>query len=172
VPAGCRAGPSICGLERRADRRAAVLHRRTHRPDRTWSPAPARKASGLPARDRARVPSRSDRSKASLVDIDPFDLLVHVAWNSPLATRRDRVNRLRREQRAFLQRFAPEAPAVLDAPLEKYADHGIDQLDDLAVLEVPPLTWHGSPLEIADWFGGPEQLRRAVERLGDLLCAA
>jgi type I restriction enzyme R subunit len=110
--------------------------------------------------------------RSGLVDIDPFDLLVHVAWNSPLATRRDRVNRLRREQRAFLQRFAPEARAVLDALLEKYADHGIDQLDDLAVLEVPPLTSHGSPLEIADRFGGPEQLRRAVERLGDLLYAA
>ena len=110
--------------------------------------------------------------QSGLTDIDPFDLLVHIAWNSPLATRRDRVNRVKREQREFLQRFAPEARAVLDGLLEKYADHGIDQLDDLAVLEVPPLSSHGSPLEIAERFGGPEQLRRAVERLGDLLYAA
>jgi type I restriction enzyme, R subunit len=110
--------------------------------------------------------------QSGLTDIDPFDLLVHIAWNSPLATRRDRVNRVKREQREFLQHFAPEARAVLDGLLEKYADHGIDQLDDLAVLEVPPLSSHGSPLEIAERFGGPEQLRRAVEHLGDLLYAA
>jgi len=78
------------------------------------------------------------------------------------------VNRLKLEQLAFLQRCAPEARPVLDSLLEKYADHGIDQLDDLAVLEVPPLSAQGSPLEIAERFGGPQQLRRALERLGDL----
>jgi len=110
--------------------------------------------------------------RSGLVDADPFDLLVHIAWNGPLATRRDRVNQLKREQRAFLERFAPEARAILDALLEKYAEHGIDQLDDLAVLEVPPLSSYGSPLEIAVRFGGPEQLRQAVENMGNLLYAA
>jgi len=82
------------------------------------------------------------------------------------------VNQLKREQRAFLERFAPEAREILSALLEKYAEHGIGQLDDLAVLEVPPLSSYGSPLEIADRFGGPERLRQAVERLSDLLYAA
>jgi type I restriction enzyme R subunit len=110
--------------------------------------------------------------RSGLIGADPFDLLVHVAWNGPLTTRRDRVNQLRRGQRTFLERFAPDARAILDALLDKYAEHGIDQLDDLAVLEVPPLSSYGSPLEIAKRFGGPEHLRRAVERLGDLLYAA
>ena len=122
------------------------------------------------ARRGVSFPELAERS--GLVDADPFDLLVHIAWNSPLATRRDRVNQLKREQRAFLERFAPEAREILSALLEKYAEHGIGQLDDLAVLEVPPLSSYGSPLEIADRFGGPERLRQAVERLSDLLYAA
>jgi type I restriction enzyme R subunit len=110
--------------------------------------------------------------RLGLPEADPFDLLVHVAWNSPLATRRDRVNQLKQRQATFFERFAPSARDVLDALLEKYAEHGIDQLDDLAVLEVVPLASFGSPLEIAGRFGGPENLRKAVEQLGNLLYAA
>lgn len=110
--------------------------------------------------------------KTGLVDADPFDLLLHIAWNAPVLSRRDRASRLRREQASFLDEFAPEARQILDELLEKYAHHGIDQLDDLHVLEVPPFSAYGSPVEIAKRFGGSESLRRAVERLQDLLYAA
>ncbi len=112
-------------------------------------------ARGISFRDLA------ERTK--LLEADPFDLLVHVAWNGPLASRRERAARLRRESETFFAQFAPAARAVLDDLLEKYADHGVDQLDDLSVLEVPPLTRHGSPVEIAERFGGAEGLRRAVD---------
>lgn len=110
--------------------------------------------------------------KSNLVEADPFDLLLHVAWNAPVLSRRDRASRLRKEHAAFLEEFAPEAREILDELLEKYADHGIDQLDDLHVLEVPPFAAYGSPVEIAKRFGGSESLRQAVERLQDLLYAA
>jgi type I restriction enzyme R subunit len=110
--------------------------------------------------------------RTGLADADPFDLLVHVAWNGPLASRRDRAARVRREQRRFFEQFAPNARAVLDELLEKYADHGLDQLDDLHVLEVPPLSERGTPVEIARQFGGSEALRRAVDELQRLLYAA
>jgi type I restriction enzyme R subunit len=110
--------------------------------------------------------------RTGLIDADPFDLLVHVAWNGPLSSRRDRANKVRREQAAFLAGFAPEARAILEELLEKYSDHGIAQLDDLHVLEVPPLSEYGSPVEIATRFGGPDQLRKAVEELQALLYVA
>lgn len=110
--------------------------------------------------------------RTGLVDADPFDLLVHVAWNGPLSSRRDRAARVRREHAEFLASFRPEARAILHDLLEKYADHGVDQLDDLGVLEVPPLSEHGSPVEIAAHFGGAASLRRAVEELEELLYAA
>ncbi len=110
--------------------------------------------------------------RCAMPDADPVDLLLHVAWNGPARTRRERAGRLRREQEAFFATFGPEARAVLDALLDKYADHGIGELDDLHVLEVPPLPEYGSPVEIAARFGGSAALRGAVEKLKELLYAA
>lgn len=109
--------------------------------------------------------------RTGLLEADPFDLLVHVAWNGPLTSRRERAARVRREHEDFFAKQAPSARAVLEALLEKYAEHGVDQLDDLHVLEVPPLSEFGSPVEIARRFGDAPALRTAVEELEGLLYA-
>jgi type I restriction enzyme R subunit len=105
-------------------------------------------------------------------EADPFDVLVYVAWNGPLASRRDRVNRLKVDHRPFLEHQAPRAREVLEALLEQYANHGVGEIDDLASLEVPPLADLGSPVEIAQRFGEPAAFLDAVRRLGNLLYAA
>ena len=104
-------------------------------------------------------------------EADPLDLLVFVAWNGPVVSRRDRTSRLRREAAAFLEGFVPDARAILEELLEKYAEHGIEQLDDLQILEVPPLDGFGTPVEIAQRFGGGDGLRRAVAELQELIYA-
>lgn len=111
-------------------------------------------------------------TRSGHADADPLDLLIHVAWNGPLRTRRERADRVRRDGAPFLDGFTAEARAVLHDLLDKYAEHGIDQLDDLHVLEVPPLPRHGSPVDIAACFGGPSRLREVVTRLQDLIYAA
>ena len=110
--------------------------------------------------------------RAGLEDADALDLLVHVAWNGPATSRRQRAQRLRREHEEFFERWEPEARSILEELLEKYAEWGVSQLDDLAVLEVPPLSEHGTPVEIAERFGGGEALQDAVEELTALLYAA
>lgn len=45
-------------------------------------------------------------------------------------------------------------------------------LDDLAVLEVPPISVLGSPTDIAARFGSSQALRDAVNKLGELLYVA
>ena len=102
-------------------------------------------------------------------DADPFDLLVHVAWNAPLRTRRERADRLRKEKQDFWDKYTPQARVVLNDLMDKYTDHGVAQLDDLQILEVPPISSRGTPLEIAGFFGGPAQLRQAVTELQTLL---
>jgi type I restriction enzyme R subunit len=110
--------------------------------------------------------------RTGLPEADPFDLLVYLAWNSPLVTRRERVSRLRRDQRAFLEEFSHEAREILEALLEKYAEHGINQLDDFGILQIPPLSSYGTPVEIATRFNGPGKLHHAIDELSDLLYAA
>lgn len=110
--------------------------------------------------------------RTGLVDADPVDVLVHLAWNQPLATRTDRARRVRKEHADFFEQFQPAAREVLAELLDKYAQHGISQLDDLAVLEVPPISSLGSPKDIADRFGSAQKLKDAVSKLGELLYAA
>ena len=110
--------------------------------------------------------------RSRLPDADPLDVLVHLAWNHPLATRRDRARRVSKEHSDFFDAYRPEAREVLAALLDKYAEHGISELDDLRVLEVPPISGLGSPTEIASRFGSPGELRSAVARLGELLYVA
>jgi len=105
-------------------------------------------------------------------EADPFDLLCHVAFNTPLRTRRERADRLRKEQRDFFQRHGPEAHQILDEILEKYAEHGMAQFKIPEILKVPPISDHGNVLEITEKFGGPDRLREALAEMQSLLYAA
>jgi type I restriction enzyme R subunit len=105
-------------------------------------------------------------------DADPFDLLCHLAYNAPLHTRRERAERFKREQRDFFDQYGPQARAILHELLEKYAEHGMAQLKIPDVLKVPPISEYGNVSEIIRFFGGPEQLRTAVNELQILLYAA
>jgi type I restriction enzyme R subunit len=109
---------------------------------------------------------------AGVPDSDPLDLLCHLAFNGPLRTRRERAERLARNHEDFFDRYRPEAREVLQELIDKYADHGLEQLRLPDVLKVPPISSRGNPSEIASIFGGPEQLREAVDELEELLYAA
>jgi type I restriction enzyme R subunit len=110
--------------------------------------------------------------RTGLGEADPLDLLVHVAWNGPATSRRQRAQSVRRQHEEFFARREPEAREILEELLEKYAEWGVSQLDDLGVLEVPPISDHGTPLEIASRFGSAQALRETVDALVELLYAA
>jgi type I restriction enzyme, R subunit len=105
-------------------------------------------------------------------EADPFDLLCHLAYNAPLRTRRERAERLRKEKKDFFDRYGPGARAVLNALLDKYAEHGTNQFSIPDVLTVPPISEHGNVVEIAIKFGGADKLMEAVQRMQELLYAA
>ena len=98
-------------------------------------------------------------------DADPFDLLCHLAYHAPLRTRRERAERLHREEREFFERYGTEARQVLDALLQKYAEHGAAQFKLPEILEVAPFNEWGNVIEIAERFGGGDRLRGAVAEL-------
>lgn len=105
-------------------------------------------------------------------DADPFDLLCHLAFNTPLRTRRERAERVRREKRDFFSQYGPEAQAILGALLDKYCDFGPQQLVIPDVLHVSPFASYGNVMEIAGLFGGAPKLKAAVDELQTLLYAA
>ncbi len=111
-------------------------------------------------------------SASNQPDADPFDLLCHIAFNAPLRTRRERAERLQKEKKELFDQYGPEARAILNELLEKYAEHGTAQFVLPDVLEVPPLNAHGNVMEIAAMFGGVDKLSKAVHGLQTLLYAA
>lgn len=112
------------------------------------------------------------RATSNQPEADAFDLLCHLAFNAPLRSRRERADRVRKEEREFFDRFGPEAKAILGQLLEKYAKHGTAQFVIPDVLKVPPISERGNVIEIAQLFGGPEKLKEAVDELQALLYAA
>jgi len=96
-------------------------------------------------------------------DYDPFDLVCHVAFDKPPLTRRERAKNVRK--RDVSSRYGEKTRAVLDALLDKYADAGIEQIEDLGILNVQPINELGTPLEIVNLFGGREGYLKAVKEL-------
>ncbi len=112
------------------------------------------------------------RDSSNRPEADPFDLLCHLAFNAPLRTRRERADRVRKEEKNFFEKYGPEARTILGELLEKYAEHGTAQFLIPDVLKVPPISERGNVVEIAGYFGGAEKLKEAVDELQTLLYAA
>ena len=112
------------------------------------------------------------RAASNQPEADPFDLLCHLAFNGPLRTRRERADRVKKDEKSFFERYGPEARSILADLLEKYAEHGTAQFVIPDVLKVPPISDRGNVIEIAQLFGGPEELKAAVHELQALLYAA
>ena len=103
---------------------------------------------------------------------DPFDLLCHLAYNAPLFTRYERVRRLRKDKQDFFDRYGPEARAVLEDLLDKYAEHGVTEFNIPEALKVSPISDRGNVSEIIGFFGSTDSLREAVIDLQTELYAA
>jgi type I restriction enzyme R subunit len=102
-------------------------------------------------------------------DADPFDLLCNLAFNAPIRTRRERAERLTKEEKGFLEKFKPQAREILSEVLDKYIEFGATQLNDVNVLKVPPISMRGNVLEIAGFFGGPDEMRSSLDEMQTLL---
>lgn len=103
-------------------------------------------------------------------DLDAFDLICHVVFGQPPLTRKERAERVRK--RDYFTKFGPQARAVLDTLLQKYADEGIEHIEDIGVLRLPTFNKFGTPLEIVESFGGKEKYLEALQDLENQLYKA
>ena len=96
-------------------------------------------------------------------DLDIFDLICHIAWDAPALTRKERAENVRK--RNYWTKYGDKARAVLDALLDKYAQTGIEEIEDMKVLTVDPIKEIGTPAEIVKLFGGKPQYLQAIREL-------
>jgi type I restriction enzyme R subunit len=99
-------------------------------------------------------------------DFSDFDLLVHVAFGAPPLTRRERAENVKK--RNYFAKYGDKARAVLAALLDKYADDGVESIEDTKVLRLQPFTQLGTPMEIIKGaFGGKDAYEAALRELED-----
>ncbi|MFO7557540.1 MAG: DEAD/DEAH box helicase family protein [Desulfobacterales bacterium] len=96
-------------------------------------------------------------------EMDIFDLICHTAFDQPPLTRAERANNV--TKRDYFTKYGDQTRKVLVALLEKYADEGIENIEDMKILQVNPLDQFGSPLEIISLFGGKKQYLQAITEL-------
>lgn len=96
-------------------------------------------------------------------EMDIFDLICHTAFDKPPLTRAERANNVKK--RDYFTKYGEKARKVLEALLDKYADEGIENIEDMKILQVNPLHKFGSPVEIVKFFGGKKQYLKALTEL-------
>jgi type I restriction enzyme, R subunit len=96
-------------------------------------------------------------------DMDPFDLICHVAFDRPALTRRERAENVRK--RDVFTKYGDQAREVLAALLDKYADQGLGSLGEIEVLKLDPFPELGTPIELVRRFGGKAQYLAALREI-------
>ena len=102
--------------------------------------------------------------------LDPFDLVCHVAFDQPALSRQERAEQVKK--RDYFARYSGAARQVLEALLEKYADTGIEHIEDMKILQLDPFSQIGAPLELVKAFGGKAGYTKAIHELEEVLYSA
>lgn len=100
-------------------------------------------------------------------EMDLFDLVLHIAYDKKPIKRKDRAEAVRRG--TFFNKYQGKTREVLEALLDKYESTNLKTLEDPSLLKVQPIDQYGTPLEIAELFGGPDQYEGAVSELENKL---
>lgn len=103
-------------------------------------------------------------------EMDLFDMICHTAFDQPPLTRAERANQVKK--RDVFTEYGEQARKVLDALLDKYADEGIENIEDIKILKVNPFDQFGTPMEIVNLFGGKKQYIQALTQLEHALYQA
>ncbi|WP_071188710.1 DEAD/DEAH box helicase family protein [Trichormus sp. NMC-1] len=103
-------------------------------------------------------------------DFDPFDLICHVAFDQPALSRKERAKKVR--QRDYFHKYSEKARAVIDGLLDKYADEGIENIENINDLRVQPFDKIGTPIEIVNLFGNKQKYLEALQELKNQLYMA
>lgn len=101
--------------------------------------------------------------------LDAFDLICHVAFDQPPLSRKERADQVKK--RNYFAKYQGAARQVLEALLEKYADTGLEPIEDIKILQLDPFSRIGAPLELVNAFGGKAAYAKAVAELETQLYA-
>lgn len=135
---------------------------------RRWSEAERKQAILDELKDQGIPLEVLQQAVANGEELDVFDLVAHVAFNQKPLTRRERANQVKK--RDIFGKYGEQARMVLEALLDKFADHGVQDIEDAKVLELPPFDQIGTKTQIRRGiFGSTENYAQAIHELEQAL---
>lgn len=102
--------------------------------------------------------------------LDPFDLICHIAFDQPPLTRKERAEQVKK--RNYFAKYSGATRQVLEALLDKYADTGVEHIEDIKILQLAPFSQIGAPIELVRAFGGKPGYQEAIQALESELYAS
>ena len=84
--------------------------------------------------------------------------------DKPALTRKERANNVKK--RDIFTKYGEKAREVINLLLDKYADSGIEAIENIEILKVAPFTWIWTPVEIVkNIFGGKNIYQQMLKEL-------
>ncbi|MEQ8881309.1 MAG: type I restriction-modification enzyme R subunit C-terminal domain-containing protein, partial [Cyclobacteriaceae bacterium] len=96
-------------------------------------------------------------------ELDPFDMICHIAFDQPPLTRKQRAQKVRSSD--YFTKYSDKAKSILETLLEKYENEGVNSIESSEVVRVHPLNKLGTPVEIVREFGKKKDFENAVKEL-------
>ena len=106
----------------------------------------------------------------ALAEADIFDIVCHVAFDQKPMSRKERANKVKKSD--YFSQYGEKARQVLETLLDKYADSGVLELEDINILLTPQLAKFGKPQKIMKYFGGMAGYMSAVKSMENRIYAA
>ena len=117
----------------------------------------------------AKLGGESASFSSVVAHFDAFDLICHVAFDQPPLSRKERADKVKK--RNYFAKYQGAARQVLEALLDKYADTGLEPIEDIKILQLAPFSRMGAPVELVKAFGGKTAYAKAVSDLEQQLYA-
>ncbi|WP_104713710.1 EcoAI/FtnUII family type I restriction enzme subunit R [Helicobacter cetorum] len=106
-------------------------------------------------------------------DLDTFDILINIAYNLPPLSKAKRVSKAKAKLNSELLGYSQRAKEILSLLLDKFEQHGIDDLENIETLEIKPFIEFGSLIDIIkNDFSGTENYQKAINTLKSWLYSA
>lgn len=104
-------------------------------------------------------------------DSDLFDILVHIAFDSPLLTRKEKANKIKKEKMDYFDFYWPEAKEIIWVLIDKYAESWLDDyfsdtksfLDSYNFKRIKK-----TPMQIIQSFWWKEKMDEVVNKIEEL----
>ena len=100
------------------------------------------------------------KTKPRFAGLDEFDILISIAYGATALSRKERAKKANK----IIQNYEGKAREILEILLDKYANGGINELENLQVFTNEPFNF-STPSQAVEIFGGMELYKQAINSL-------